>query len=145
MMQQRYTLRRVTTLVVCLACLTSCGVFKKKEKARPDRSVSRVENFDSFYEKFHNDQSFQWSRLAFPLEGKLIDGEREEAWSKDNWMMMKVQIYDINQEGIQTTYDKTPTSFYQKFWADDAGFFAEYRFELRDKKWFLVYAKDVNL
>lgn len=85
------------------------------------------------------------SRIAFPIDGKMIDGERESAWDEDNWLPLKVKIYDIDNMLYETEYEKTPTSFYQKFWAEDAEFFAEYRFELIDGKWYLVYARDVNL
>lgn len=128
-------------LVASVILITGCGIFGKDKK----KETSEIENFDRFYDKFHRDESFQMSRIDFPIEGKMVDNGQEYTWTKENWMPMKVKIYDIDPADFKTTYDRQPTAFYQKFWTEDAGFFAEYRFELRENKWYLVYAKDVNL
>jgi hypothetical protein len=104
-----------------------------------------VENFDEFYHKFHTDSVFQKSRIKFPLQGKMINGQEEINWTKDNWMIMKTRIFDIDTVTYKISHEKTETSFYQKFWLEDSGQSAEYRFELIGNKWYLVYALDQNL
>ena len=124
-----------------LIVFSGCHIFKKG----PSRTNSKVEDFDQFYQRFHKDVDFQMSRLQFPLQGQMVDGDRIENWSRQNWSPLKVEIYDVDQGEFEVTFERTATSFYQKFWTEDAGFFAEYRFELVGKQWFLVYAQDVNL
>ena len=124
-----------------IVALTGCHVFKKGTS----KSRSKAENFDQFYNRFHNDPDFQMSRLQFPLQGQLIDGVRVENWTRSNWSVLKVKIYDVDQTDFHVKYDKGTDTFYQKFWTDEAEFYAEYRFELIERKWYLVYAKDVNL
>ena len=85
------------------------------------------------------------SRIKFPLQGKIIQGDQETKWSRDNWIMMKTRIYDIDTTMYKTTFKKRETSFYQKFWLENSGLSSEYRFELIGNKWFLVYALDQNL
>ena len=133
---------RLILMILSICLFTSCGIFKKGSKQADEHEI---ENFDSFYDRFHQDADFQMKRLRFPLGGASIDGDGEKEWTKENWHLMKVRIYDINDPSYKVDYEKTATSFYQKFWAEDAGFFAEYRFELIKGRWYLTYAKDVNL
>lgn len=132
---------KLMLLTILVMTLSSCGIFKKGGK----KQFSKKETFDVFYTRFHQDVDFQYSRLKFPLQGQHVDGDGETTWTRDNWVPMKVRIFDINDPAYETEYKQTSTSFYQKFWGKDSGFFAEYRFELIKGKWYLVYAKDVNL
>ncbi|TVR78574.1 MAG: DUF4348 domain-containing protein [Saprospirales bacterium] len=130
----------ITGLVVSVV-LSSCDLFRKAS-VTPDSSP---ESFEEFYLRFHNDPAFQMSRLAFPLEGKLIDAEGEMEWTPENWPVMQVPIWDINDPLFNTDYTKEETKFHQKVWIDNSGFISEYRFELINGQWFLVYAFEQNL
>lgn len=132
---------KLLLLIILMGTLSSCGIFQKGGK----RSLTKTESFDAFYSRFHQDPEFQYSRLKFPLEGLHVDGDGETTWTKENWVLMKVRIFDIKDPAYETEYKQTANSFYQKFWGKDSGFFAEYRFELIKGNWYLVYAKDVNL
>jgi len=142
----------LTALLVAFGCKTtkeSTRKFTSSESLKPDKKESKTfskpENFDTFYDRFHTDSAFQMSRIKFPLQGKMVGGEEEIEWSRDNWVMMKTKIYDIDTTMYKTTFKKQETSFYQKFWLEYSGLSAEYRFELIGNKWFLVYALDQNL
>ena len=74
-----------------------------------------------------------------------IDGDTEKKWTRDNWMLMKVRIFDIDTKQYKVSYTKTDKTFTQKVWIEDSGFSSECRFEIIDKKWFLVYVLDLNL
>ena len=137
MLHSKYLLALLSLMI-----FTSCGLFDKGSK---NTERSGVEDFDRFYDKFHTNEKFQLSRLHFPLEGTKLEGGSEESWTKENWQMMKVKIQDIDDVGVETEFKRTGNQFYQKFWAPNTGFFAEYRFEVIKGKWYLVYAKDVNL
>lgn len=125
--------------------LAGCGIFKKSKDTHREANRASKENFDDFYDRFHKDETFQMSRIQFPLEGIKIDGMNEEAWSRDNWNTMKVKIYDVDTDQFEVDYEKTEDTFTQKFKMKNAEFYAIYRFEKRKGKWYLVYAKDVNL
>lgn len=103
------------------------------------------ESFDSFYDKFHKDDSFQLSRLKFPMEGMIIDGNKKSKWTSKNWSPLKVRIYDVDKKQFKTSFKKSPTTFEQKIWIEDSGFMSEYKFKLIDKKWYLIYAYEQNL
>ena len=120
---------------------TNC---KTREKSH-NTNNTRVENFDQFYDQFHDDSTFQVSRINFPLKGGIVDGEGTRSWTKANWHLMKVKIYDVDTAIYNVEYKKLERSFTEKFWIEDSGFSSEYRFELIKRKWFLVYAMESNL
>ena len=57
---------------------------------------------------------------------------------------MKVKIYDIDKSQFKVEFKKTDKTFMQRVWIANSGFNSECRFELINKKWFLVYALDQN-
>ncbi|MDD2564576.1 MAG: hypothetical protein PHU27_10215 [Salinivirgaceae bacterium] len=120
---------------------TNC---KTREKSQ-NTNNTRVENFDQFYNRFHSDSLFQISRIKIPLKGAIIDGEGTRVWTKSNWHLMKVKIYDLDTAVYKVEYKKHEHTFTEKFWIEDSGFSSEYRFELLKRKWFLVYALESNL
>lgn len=100
-----------------------------------------IEDFDRFYDKFHQDGAFQMSRLKFPLQGHDGVGNK---WTKTNWTLMKGRIYEVDKSQYKVEYKKTDKSFFQKVWIENSGFNSECRFELIDTKWYLVYALEID-
>jgi len=142
-------------LLVGLLWLGLPGCHTKKEavnasKANREETATKtkskaVEDFDQFYNRFHEDSAFQVSRLKFPISGASVDVDGTEKWTKQNWHIMKTKIYDIDTTQYKVTHHKTPTEFTQHVWIPDTGFSNKCRFELIGKKWYLVYCLDENL
>lgn len=126
-------------IIMCfiLLGLLSCSGNKK--------IVDAEENFDAFYDRFHTDMEFQKTRIQFPLAGGSAQMEGTIPWTKDNWITMKVKIYDVDTDEFEVKYRKTEDEFVQSFQLKGSGFSAEYRFKRINKKWYLVYALDSNL
>jgi hypothetical protein len=139
-MKNHFQVLGIIFIIAFSATLFSC---KTPEGVSP---LSRKqEDFDKFYDRFHKDMSFQMSRIKFPLEGEYTDGDKTTKWSRSNWIPMKEKIYDIDRSTYKVSYKRTEDSFSQKVWLENAGFSAEYRFQLTGRKWHLVYAMDSNL
>jgi hypothetical protein len=142
---------RIKNLFIFFIVFTTFSIFTNCEKNNSFKSKSVihqndvVEDFDIFYEKFHNDSLFQMSRIKFPLKGVKVDSDGKLEWSKSNWATLKTKIFDIDTTQYKIEYKKTKHSFYQKFWIENSGFWSEYKFDVIDKKWFLVYAVDQSL
>lgn len=132
-------------ILICCFFLTSCHSTKKTTKSDTTYKKVSGENFDKFYKKFHKDSEFQISRIKFPLSGMLIDGPTKSKWTKNNLPLFKVMVYDVDQTQYKVLYKKTDTTFTQKVWTENSGFLFECRFELIDKKWYLVHVLDQNL
>ncbi len=132
------------TICLILFLLLNCKSSNKSASKFIDSKAS-IEDFSGFYDRFHIDSLFQISRINFPLKGVNMDVTNKKVWTKDNWPLMKARIYDIDTSQFKIEYKKTENAFTQKFWLKDSSFGSEYRFELIDKKWFLVYAMDSNL
>jgi len=102
------------------------------------------ENFTKFYDRFHKDSVFQMSRIKFPLSGMSADGSGEKNWDKKNWRVMRVKIYDVDTAQFKVYFKKTEKVFIQKVWIANSGFSSECRFELIDRRWYLMYVLDQN-
>lgn len=136
-------MKNLTVLAtIILLTLISCNKSRTQEKR--NISNSYIENFDSFYDRFHNDSLFQISRLKFPLKGGRFEEEGEEKWTKKNWSMLKMKIYDVDTTQYKVSYEKHEKNFNEKVWLEDSGFSFEYNFELINNKWFLVSAFEYN-
>ncbi|MDD2278947.1 MAG: hypothetical protein PHD06_08995 [Bacteroidales bacterium] len=103
------------------------------------------EDFNRFYSQFHSDSTFQLSRIHFPIEGMIIDGFGERPWSKENWTLLTIPVFEVDTTRFEVDFIKGEKTFTQKSWIENSGFAAEYRFELRKRKWNLVYALEQNL
>ena len=129
----------LSILLATLTILSACSTSKKTI------SESNPENFDTFYDRFHADESFQLERISFPIKGSSEDINGKTSWTRKNWIPLKVKIYDVDTQTYKVDYKKTTAGFTQIFWLPGSGFLSEYRFERKMGKWFLVYAYDGNL
>ena len=145
-------------LIVFLILISSCKSTKntteksnklvKEESSKPSKPTkisSKAEDFDRFYDKFHSDSVFQKSRIKFPLQGQEFNGNEKTKWTKENFGLLKVKIYDIDTTEYKVDYKKTRDEFTQKAWIDGSGYSSEYKFKLIDNKWFLVSVIELNI
>jgi len=130
--------------ILTTAILTNCHSTRESSKSYTLKKNSG-EDFDKFYERFHEDSVFQISRLKFPIDGMSIKGFKKTQWTRDNLPLLKTKIYDVDTTQYKVTFKKTENMFTQKVWIENSEFSSEYRFELIDKKWYLVYVLDQDL
>jgi hypothetical protein len=130
--------------ILTTALLTNCHSTKEHTKSSASDKNSG-EDFDKFYERFHKDSVFQVSRLKFPLGGMSIKGGEKILWTKDNMPLLKTKIYDVDTTQYKVTFRKTEKTFTQKVWIENSEFSSEFKFELINKKWYLVYVLDQDL
>lgn len=128
---------KIAIFVSIAILLTSCN----------NLTTDEDEKFADFNLKFNSDSLFQMSRIKFPIGGKKIDGwETREAWSMENWEMLKLPVSRKNkfkEYHHKVVYSDTVVT--EKYWIENSGFSTEVRFRKVDGKWFLVYFNDVNL
>jgi hypothetical protein len=134
----------ILIIVLTTVILTNCHSTRESSK-RNVLIKDSGENFDKFYDKFHKDSLFQMSRVKFPLGGMSLDGFTITQWTKDNLPLMKSKIYDVDTTEYKVTFNKTEKTFTEKVWIQNSGFSWECRFELIDKRWYLVYVLASNL
>lgn len=103
------------------------------------------EDFEAFYEKFHQDETFQKERIKFPLKGRYVDVTGEQPWSETEWEMHLQKVTDIAEPDYDTEIIKKEDLVIDKVKLRDSGFYSERRFRLIKGKWYLVYFETVNL
>ena len=143
-------------IIVALACcaIAACKPTAKTAKvgekpaAKTEKVAAKkpaaVENFDSFYDRFHTDSLFQISRVKFPIEGFCVSSDTIAKWSTKNWLMIRTRIYDVDKTQYKVSYNKTDKTCTERVWIENAGLVTECRFELIGGKWWLVYLQDEN-
>ncbi len=103
------------------------------------------EDFDVFYDKFHQDQGFQMERVRFPLEGTLTDDEGEKNWERENWQMHRAKVTDITTPNYDTEIIRKENEVIDRVKLRDSGFFMQRKFRRIDGEWFLTFYEKVDL
>ncbi|MEQ8715929.1 MAG: DUF4348 domain-containing protein [Cyclobacteriaceae bacterium] len=103
------------------------------------------EDFDAFYDRFHEEEDFQLDRVAFPLEGNLTDGQGTHEWDRANWEMHRGKVTEITESNYDTEIIRKEDEFIDKVQLRDAGFSVERRFERIKGRWYLVFYEKVDL
>jgi len=136
-------------LITCTQNREDKGVNSGNQIAETtDVSEIEIEKFDEFIERFSREESFQLQRIKFPIS-VIIPDEGHEGMAP-----MKETIGRYDWEQLDLSYDstfltRTYDQYYQvvRFMNDtavveirgiDNGIYADYYFELIDKKWYLV-------
>ncbi|HCY00693.1 MAG TPA: hypothetical protein DG754_11190 [Bacteroidales bacterium] len=75
----------------------------------------------------------------------IIDGYGEHPWNEENWTQLTIPVFEADTANFEIEFEREKKTFTQKSWIKNSGFASEYRFELRKRKWYLVYALEQNL
>lgn len=127
-----------------------CNEHKKQSEDIKIKSEKIDESFESFFEKFNRDSTFQTSRVVFPFKVMQLsdEGESDDAdtynstfIARSDWK--KVDFTFPNEKNIivnKTRINENEVNF--QYGIEDTGIYVEYFFQKREGKWWLVYAKD---
>lgn len=101
--------------------------------------VIQAEDFEEFYQKFITDESFQLSRIEFPLDGYETDSDTTIYWdSPADWTFLTGSVYDVDTTEYKVEITYSPIRVVHKIYIEDSGFGATLEYELQDGKWYLV-------
>lgn len=130
------------------------NTFPYTQYLRPDIAIVQIANkkivseeFLPFYSRFHNDTSFQLSRIKFPLEGinvvfdpsKGLDMPIEEKWTIEKWKYFRIPYEKIDVAEFKKQRMVSDKLVIEKIWIEDSDFIIEIRYSLIKDKWYLVY------
>lgn len=110
--------------------------------------ASEVEDFDTFLERFLTDETFQMSRINFPLQGlpKEVDSlaaSKGFFWQEKDWDMHKKVDYE--SLGLERKLIRGGKFLIREVLLHPQGVGYERRFMInKEGKWFLIYYSDVN-
>lgn len=140
-----YSSMRILLFFAFIICLitTSC------DQTAPTNKEANVDDFPSFYKKFHQDSAFQMSRISFPLQGlperadsaTIVSGTFR--WEKENWKIQKAftsQNNEFEQSFLPIGEDMIIEKLTHKKW----GLAITRRFAKLDDGWNLIYYSGLN-
>lgn len=115
---------------------SSCSTINKR---------SEIETFESFYDKFHKDYTFQKSRISFPIDGYQEDSKGRVNWSDTNWNLHKGKVTDIKDNTFKVTIQKEKKRVYERVVVPNSSFYFDRTFELKKRQWYLVQCIDKGM
>ena len=108
-------------------------------------------DFDTFYEKFHEDSLYQLAHIQFPLSGlplnvdSLTQVSGSFRWSADNWLMHHDPIGEDKNIGRTFSFSPIMDNLIIENVIDKSnGFGTERRFLKQGNEWMLIYYSDMN-
>ena len=115
---------------------------KPTTESGSSNKLKRGEDFDSFYQKFHNDSVFQISRVQFPLKGQQIYLKGTRSWKKEKWIMIKAKATEVDRSVYDIKTLKKDDYYFEGIYCKNCVFSFEMEFRLINGKWYLVYLQE---
>ena len=136
-------------LPLLLILLFACKE-KQAEKADvSDADMELPEGFPAFYQRFHQDSSFQMDHIIFPLEGIPDNADLETIqagtfrWQKDQWHLMRPVDYQMS-EYSRDFVPLTDEMVVERIIHKNGQFGMVRRFAVIGGEWHLIYYAGVN-
>lgn len=105
--------------------------------------LTGIESFDAFYEKFHQDSTFQMEHIVFPLYGlENFDGDPDtdsgRTWTAEEWKLHKA--LDPADDGYIRSFTLVNEGLIEEEIKHRTGAFTLFRrFSKSDDSWELIY------
>ncbi len=128
-------------------------LFSCKQENAPSTTNTSAQtsgdDFEAFYQKFHEDSLFQIDHIVFPLDG-LPNNVQDSTlslgkfqWQKEDWIMHKA--FDPNDESFIREIDHMSNSLVVESIRMSTGEYGmERRFAKLSNKWFLIHYTAMN-
>ncbi len=134
-------------LVLCISAF-SCNSNKNIDNATNKDNISKtnskpMEDFNEFYERFHNDEIFQLDRIKFPVSGSYNDFDTVKYWTKENWGFIRFTVDEIDTTEYNAFLIKKDSIVIEEVNCKGCGYSAKLIFEIIDSKWYITH-KEIN-
>lgn len=141
-------------MLFVILCALSCtqpnkqsNVLIDKPVASAEKTVTKAEDFDHFFERFSTDSSFQKSHILFPLKitYKGYDDEDTDTVDhigKNDWIYTNFTSPIIDGQKVEVEVDKKAYAVILKGY--DSGINIEYYFKPDKSSWVLFKVDDYS-
>ncbi len=123
------SLLRFLFCIAIITSISSCGIFNR---------LSTTEDFDSFYQKFNSNPTFQMKRIAFPIEGYHEDINGKEQWTEENWVLHKSGIGAVDESEYDITVQRDEDKYKEILKAHNGSLYFSRTFHKKHGKWYLT-------
>lgn len=128
----------VTGLIFLNACSQNTG-----------EEASAMQEFEKFYQAFHQDEAFQFQHISFPLEGLPAHADAETiaandfVWEAEDWVMQRPFDFSNGKfhRELVTFGDDLVV---EKIVHQNSKFGTIRRFAKLGKEWYLIYYAGLN-
>lgn len=130
-------------IIISALLLLSC-----QEKPSESSDSGGFDEFESFYEIFHQDSLFQLEHIIFPLQGMPTSiGDNPEdisnfKWQKSDWLMHRPIDPDGEFKQVLTPIDEA--LIIEKIVHQSGSYAMERRFAKLGDDWYLIYYAGLN-
>ena len=131
-----------TNRIAAFLLIGTCFIYSC-ERTTEDTPGSLPPGFAEFYERFHQDTSFQMQHIAFPIPEKKPEpdtvGTPESQWTRDNWVLHR-PITEAAE--FERTFDVlTDELIVETIRHIEQNYAIQRRYALTNEGWSLVYYK----
>ncbi|MEM6698866.1 MAG: hypothetical protein AAF806_05430 [Bacteroidota bacterium] len=126
--------------------LFSCGT--QVEEKIVEETTPNTDDFETFYDKFHSDSTYQIEHVLFPLQGLPTNADttvlrnRNFYFQKEDWV---IQNRLPENSDFRSEFAAIDSALVIERILHDSGQFAmERRFAKMDGEWMLIYYAGVN-
>jgi len=134
------------SLFLFVLMLFSCG--NQVEEQVVETTTPDANDFETFYNQFHNDSVYQIEHVLFPLQGLPTNADttvlrnRNFYYQKEDWVMQNHLPENSDFQSNLTAIDSALVI--ERILHESGQFAMERRFAKMDGEWMLIYYAGVN-
>ena len=138
-------MKKIMSVAIVIILLSACNKVKDAP-LKEEKKIGMTETFEDFFNRFSKDSKFRISRIKFPIDGFNSDETNTNAkdkpykWEKEDWLFYAAEDFTINTSGDvkKTEIVKTNSFVTYRIYKENSGYDIQYRFNVDNKKWFLI-------
>lgn len=133
--------------LIILACTAvALGLIGCKQGSNVAKSSdTEIEDFKTFYTRFLQDSTFQYSRIQFPVDGEIIEEDKSvsDKIERKDWDILIGSVYDVDTNEYTVVIEEGPTAVFHRIYIPDSGVDIVQKYKNIRGKWYLVYYKSI--
>lgn len=135
----KYNIRCCSTLLFVSMLINAGCTSNNTPITDTVKEKTKDTSFDTFFDRFEKDSTFQFSRIEFPVKTTTIEDDDVKTFKlikKSEWGYHNI-LADGSEKYIIKKIKISATRYCTAFSIEDTGVYVEYNFICRNGKWML--------
>jgi len=135
-------------ILIGLSCNSSADTKEETTVLEEDALTTTMDEFETFYQKFHTDSIFQKEHILFPLKGLPTNADSailksgDFYWQEEDWVTQ--HLVDPSSGFTPTVLPIDSALIIERIMYKDKQYAMERRFAKMNGEWKLIYYAGVN-